>query len=344
MTTRLAPLLASFAACLTLAACGKKASETVTAAPAPASSSAAAPEPVLTKIIVQLDWVAEPEHGGFYQAKAKGFFKDAGLDVQIIPGGPNALVMQKLATGQVDIGQADSTNTLLAIAQDIPVIQIAAVFQNDPSVLMLHDSNPVRRFEQLNGKTIMARPEWAFLPYLKKKYGIDFKLIPQNYSVSNFVANDDLIQQGYFIAEPYHITKEGGDMPRFLYAWDAGFDAYAVLAANKAWLAAHPAEARAFVKAYIKGWNDYLTEDPEPAHALMKQANSNNTEEFMLFSRQMIIDEKLVTGRGAEDGPANTGRITRERFQTQINQLEDLAILPKGKVIVDQAMTTDYLP
>src|SRR4051812_47541938 len=101
MTTRLAPLLASFAACLTLAACGKKAPETVTAAPAPASAPAPAPEPVLTKITVQLDWVAEPEHGGFYQAKAKGFFKDAGLDVQIIPGGPNALVMQKLATGQV---------------------------------------------------------------------------------------------------------------------------------------------------------------------------------------------------------------------------------------------------
>ncbi|CAM2777380.1 ABC transporter substrate-binding protein [Rariglobus hedericola] len=296
------------------------------------------------KIIVQLDWVAEPEHGGFYQAQAKGFFKDAGLDVEIIPGGPNAFVIQKVATGQAHIGQGDSTNTLLAISQGIPVTQIAAVFQNDPSVLMLHAGNPVTRFEDLNGKTLMARPEWAFLPYLKKKYSIDFKLIPQNYSVANFVATKDLIQQGYYIAEPYHIIKAGGEMPRFLYAWDAGFDAYAVLVANKAWLAAHPAEARAFVKAYIKGWNDYLTNDPAPAHALMKAANANNTDEFMLFSRKMIIDEKLVTGRGPEGGSANIGRITRERFQTQINQLEELAILPKDKVTVDQAMTTDYLP
>lgn len=335
---RLPRLFAALAACITLAACGKKAPDTA------ANPSAPAPSPAPTKIIVQLDWVAEPEHGGFYQAQAKGFFKDAGLDVEIIQGGPNAFVMQKLATGQAQIGQGDSTNTLLAVAQDIPVTQIAAVFQNDPSVLMLHDGNPVTRFEDLNGKTLMARPEWAFLPYLKKKYGIDFKLIPQNYSVANFVANPDLIQQGYYIAEPYHIIKAGGQMPRFLYAWDAGFDAYAVVVANKPWLAAHPAEARAFVKAYIKGWNDYLTNDPAPAHALMKQANPNNTDEFMLFSRKMIIDEKLVTGRGPEGGPANTGRITRERFQTQINQLEDLAILPKGKVTVDKAMTTDYLP
>jgi NitT/TauT family transport system substrate-binding protein len=296
------------------------------------------------KIVVQLDWVAEPEHGGFYQAAAKGYFKDAGLDVEIIPGGPNAFVMQKVATGRAQFGQGDSTNTLLAIAQDIPVTQIAAVFQNDPSVLMLHQGNPVKSFADLDGKTVMARAEWAFLPYVQKKYGIKFNLIPQNYSVANFVADKALIQQGYYIAEPYHIIKAGGEMPRFLYAWDAGFDAYAVVVANKAWAAAHPAETRAFVKAYIKGWADYITNDPTPAHELMKKANANNTDEFMLFSRKMIIDEKLVTGRGADGGPANIGRITRERFQTQINQLEDLAILKKGAVTVDQAMTTDYLP
>jgi NitT/TauT family transport system substrate-binding protein len=336
-TSALLQSLTAVVASLAFSACGKKSASVSSAA---ATHASAAP----TQIIVQLDWVAEPEHGGFYQAQAKGFFKDAGLDVEIIPGGPNAFVMQKLATNKAQFGQADSTNTLLAIAQDIPVIQIAAVFQNDPSVFMLHADNPITRFDQLAGQTVMARPEWAFLPYLKKKYGIDFKLIPQNYSVANFVATKDLIQQGYYIAEPYHIIKAGGKMPRFLYAWDAGFDAYAVLVANKSWAAAHPEATRAFVQAYIKGWTDYLANDPTPAHELMKAANSNNTDEFMLFSRKMIIDEKLVTGRGADGGPANIGRITRARFQTQIDQLEDLAILPKGKLTVDQAMTTDYLP
>jgi len=74
-------------------------------------------------IIVQLDWVAEPEHGGFYQALAKGYFKQAGLDVTIIPGGPNGNVMQKIAAGQADIGQSDSTNAILAIAQRSGVSQ-----------------------------------------------------------------------------------------------------------------------------------------------------------------------------------------------------------------------------
>lgn len=337
MNTRIARLLAPLAACALLVGCGKKESSVETA-------SANGARATSDKIIIQLDWVAEPEHGGFYQAQAKGFFKEAGLDVEIIPGGANAFVMQKVATGQAHIGQGDSTNTLVALAQDVPVIQIAAVFQNDPSVFMLHQDNPVTSFEQLDGKTVMARPEWAFVPYLKKKYGIEFSIVPQNYSVANFVADKNLIQQGYYIAEPYHIIKAGGSMPRFLYAWDAGFAAYAVLVANKDWLAAHPDEARALVKAYIRGWNDYLTNDPAPAHALMKEANPNNTDEFMMFSRQMIIDEKLVTGRGPDGGPELTGRISRERFQTQINQLEELGIIPQGKVTVDQAMTTEYLP
>jgi NitT/TauT family transport system substrate-binding protein len=223
------------------------------------------------------------------------------------------------------------------------VTQIGAVFQNDPSALMLHADNPITRFEELNGKTLMARPEWAFLPYLKKKYGIDFQLIPFNFSVANFIANKDFIQQGYYIAEPYFITKGGAKPPKYLYAWDAGFDAYAVLVANKTWAAQHPDQVRAFLRAYIRGWQEYLEGDPAPAHALMKQMNANNTDEFMMFSRQMIIDEKLVIGR-QNGSAAQIGRISRERFQTQINQLEELEILPKGKVTVDQVMTTDYLP
>ncbi|HVU36582.1 MAG TPA: ABC transporter substrate-binding protein, partial [Opitutaceae bacterium] len=87
----------------------------------------------LHRLTVQLDWVAEPEHGGLYQAQARGYFRDEGLDVTLIPGGPNAFVMQKVATDQVSIGQADSTNTLLQQAQGLPVIQFAAVFQDDPS-------------------------------------------------------------------------------------------------------------------------------------------------------------------------------------------------------------------
>jgi NitT/TauT family transport system substrate-binding protein len=319
-----------------MAGCGKKAE--APASPTPGASPAGG-----FKVTVQLDWVPEPEHGGFFQAAAKGYFAESGLDVVLLPGGPNAFGMQKVATGQADISQADSTNVLLAIAEGLPVIHIGAVFQNDPSVLMLHADNPVNRFEDLQGKTIMARPEWAFLPYLRKKYGIDFNIIPQNFSVANFIGNKNFIQQGFYIAEPFHIQQGGAQAPKFLYAWDAGFDAYTVLAANKPWVAKHPDRVRAFLAAYIRGWRDYLEGDPEPAHALMKKLNPNNTDAFLAYSRKMIADERLVTGR-VGGGAAQIGRVSKERFQTQISQLEELGILKKGSLTVDQVVTTAYLP
>lgn len=296
------------------------------------------------RLTVQLDWVAEPEHGGFYQAQAKGYFAAEGLDVTLVPGGPNAFVLAKVATGQADIGQADSTNTLLQQAEGIPVVQFAAVFQDDPSGLLVNADSPVRGFADLQGKTLIARPEWAFLPYLKKKYGLNFSVVPQNFSVTAFLGNKEAIQQGYYIAEPYHITAAGGKEPRFLPTWEAGFRAYAVLVTSRKFARAHPEQLRAFVRAYIRGWQDYLTGDPAAAHALMQAANANNTDAFMLASRQLIIDGQLVTGRGAEGGPDLVGRLSPERYATQIGQLEELGILPRGKVTAAQAMTTDFLP
>jgi NitT/TauT family transport system substrate-binding protein len=321
--------LAIGACMLALAGCSKPATETGAAKP--------------FRITVQLDWVAEPEHGGLYEAAAKGYFRDAGLDVVLLQGGANAFVMQKLATDKADIGQTDSTNALIAISQGLPLIQIGAVFQNDPSVLMLHADNPVKRFEDLNGKTIMARPEWAFLPYLRNKYHIDFNLIPQNFEVANFVSNPNFIQQGFYTAEPFFIVKGGAKYPKFLFAWDAGFDAYTSLAANRPWAARNPDKVRAFMAAYIHGWKDYLFGDPTPANELMKRENPNNSDEFLAFCRDMIIKGKLVIGRNATDD-TQVGRISRERFQVQIQQLEELGIVPKGRLNVDQVMTTDYLP
>jgi NitT/TauT family transport system substrate-binding protein len=305
--------------------------------------TAAEPKP-LAKITVQLDWVAEPEHGGFYQAQARGFFRTEGLDVTIIPGGPGAQVMPSVATGRADIAQADSTNTLLQQAEGLPVVQFAAVFQDDPSGILVHADSTVRKFEDLNGRSIIARPEWAFLKYLEKKYQLKFTIIPQNFSVAAFMANKETLQQGYFIAEPYHISKAGGKMPRFLSTWDAGFRAYAVLVTNRRFAREHPEELRAFVRAYIKGWQDYLDGDPAPAHEAMKKANATNTDEFMMFSRKMIRDEKLVTGRDSDGGPQKIGRIDTARYATQISQLEELGILAKGKVTPANTMTTEYLP
>lgn len=296
------------------------------------------------KITVQLDWVAEPEHGGFYQAEARGYFREAGLDVTLIPGGPGAHVMPSVATGKADIGQADQVGTFQQQAEGLPFVQFAAVFQDDPAGILVHADSSVRTFKDLDGKTVIARPQWPFLEYLKKKYNVKVNTVAQNFSVSAFLSNKEALQQGYYIAEPHHIVKAGGKMPRFLSTWDAGFRAYAVLITNKKFAREHPEELRAFTRAYIRGWRDYLEGDPTPAHEAMKKANSSNTDEFLAFSRKMIIDEKLVTGRDKDGGPQKIGRLDPARYATLVTQLEELTLLPKGKITPANSMTTEFLP
>lgn len=296
-----------------------------------------------TKVTVQLDWFPEPEHGGLYQALAKGWFLEAGLDVTLVPGGPNALVNQRVGTGQAHIGQGESVTTLLDVHKGLPLVQVAAVFQNDPSVFLLHADNPVRDFKDLDSRKIMARPGWIFLDFLRQKYSIDFTIIPFNFSVSNFIADKEFIQQGYYIAEPYFITQGGAPAPRYLYAWDAGYDSYAMLIANRDWATKNPEALRAFLAAYIRGWDDYLHGDPAPAHEAMKAAHDKNTDEFLAFSRQMIIDEKLVVGRDATDS-TRIGRLDSSRYTTQLKTVEDLKLIPTGALKVSDVMSTKYLP
>ena len=150
------------------------------------------------RITVQLDWVPEPEHGGFYQAQAKGFFREEGLEVVLLPGGPGAQVVPSVATGKADVGQADDISTLLQQAEGLPLVQFAAVFQDDPSGILVHADSPVRRFEDLQGKTIIARPGWPFLEFLKRKYGLTVNVVAQNFSSAAFLGNKEALQQGYY--------------------------------------------------------------------------------------------------------------------------------------------------
>ena len=292
----------------------------------------------LFKINVQLDWVAEPEHGAFYTAEAMGYFIEEGLDVNLVQGGPNSLSINKVATGQADLGQADSTNVILAIEGGAPVINVASVFQNDPSVLMMQEDCPVEEWKDLEGMTVMVRPEWAFIPYLKKKYDIDFDIVPQNFELGRLISDKNFVQQGFYIAEPFFVKQQGIDL-KFLYAWDTGFDAYTTLFANKAFAHSNPEELKAFIRALKKGYRYYIEEDPQPAHNIMLEINKKASPEFLDFSRAMIIDASLQ-----KTEETDYLDISRDRYQTQLNQLTDLEIIEAGSVKVDQVMTDQFIP
>jgi len=304
--------------------------------PSEAESAGAKPPPF--KLTVQLDWVAESEHGAFYTAQARGFFRDENLDVTLLQGGPNAYSLNKVATNQAQLGQADSTNVLLAIQSGAPLVNIAALFQHDPSVLMMQEANPVKDWKDLDGRTIMARPEWAFLPYLRKKYGISFSVIPQNYDLGHLAVDSSFIQEGFYIAEPYQLVTKGIKL-KFLTCWDTGFDAYNTIFTNRNFAREHGEQLRGFLRALYRGYQEYAEHDPAPAHAIMLKINPKVTPEYLDWSRQQILTARLPRG---EDADYLT--ITPARYQRQISQLEELGILPASALKVEDVMDASFLP
>jgi NitT/TauT family transport system substrate-binding protein len=307
--------------------------------PTPAGTAAARQ---LTPVTVQLDWVPEPEHGGLFQALAKGYFAEEGLDVTLRPGGANVMVLETVAAGDAQIGQSSSTQVIRAAARGIPVTNVAAVFHEIPTALILHADNPIDRFDQLGGQTIMARPEALWIPFLKQRYGIDFKVMAQNFGIGLFLNDPAFIQEGFYIAEPYFMEKAGAQV-KLLTLDEGGWHAYATLFAKKKFLERQPEAARAFIRAYVRGWKDYLEGDPEPGNALMKKMRSDGvSDEFLTYSREMILQHHLATGDPASG--EGYGTISPARMQQEIDTLVELGVLQPGQVSVEQVLALPFVP
>src|SRR3954452_7077561 len=111
------------------------------------------------KLSFGTNWVAEAEHGGFYQAVADGTYKKHGLDVTIVPGGPQVNNRMLLLAGKIDFFMsANCLQSFDAVAQKIPVIAVSAVFQKDPQVLLTHPG-AAEKFEDLKKLTILVSSE-----------------------------------------------------------------------------------------------------------------------------------------------------------------------------------------
>src|SRR5687767_1562686 len=134
----------------------------------------------LDKVSFGTNWVAQGEHGGFYQALADGTYRKHGLDVTIVQGGPNANNRILLASGKLDFFM--SANTLQsfdAVEQKVPLVPVAAIFQKEPQVLIAHPDQGIDRFEDLKRLTLFISKEGiaTYFQWLKADYGFDEKRV-----------------------------------------------------------------------------------------------------------------------------------------------------------------------
>jgi NitT/TauT family transport system substrate-binding protein len=308
----------------------------------PAAAAAPAPgDPAARRrVVLQTDWFPQAEHGGFYQALARGFYADAGLEVEIWPGGPGAGIKSKVVRGDAAFGLNRGDDILLAASRGLPLVMVAATMQHDPMALMVHESSPVRSFPDLAGRVVIGNVGMAYLPYLEAKYGITFEKRQNTYGLGEFLANPALVQQCVVTSEPFFARQRGRPV-RTLSLASAGYDCYHVIFCRRELTRTSPELVRAFVHASIRGWRDYLSHDPGPAHALILQRNREMTPELLQFSRSELILRSLVQGDPAQG--EDIGQLSLERVRQEMELLLALKIQEVPVAIGDVA-TREFLP
>lgn len=280
------------------------------------------------------NWLAQGEHGGFYQAVADGTYEKFGLDVTIVQGGPQAPNRTLLVAGKIDFYMAGTLSAFDAVKQGIPIVIVAALFQKDPQVFLAHPDQGIEKFADLAkletlfmGKDIYTTVfEWM------KALNVGFKdaqYKPYQFTSAPFLADNNSAQQGYLTSEPYAIEKAAGWAPKVFLLADEGFAPYSTtIMTQRGMIEAKPDLVQRFVDASIIGWYNYLYGDNAAANALIKKDNPEMTDGQLAYSLEKMKEYGIVdSGDALELG---IGCITQTRFKQIFDQMAELGIVDAG--------------
>ena len=281
----------------------------------------------LIPVKLQTDWYPQPEHGGFYDALIRGYYKDEGLDVTILPGGPYVSTDQEVSVGDAQFAMGSSDHILQVIGNGLPLVAVAATMQHDPQALMVHQDSPVHSFGDLNGHAVAIRfGASTWFEFLVKRYQLkNVREIPATYSVANFLQDPEYIQQIFVTSEPF-FARQSGVPVRTLLISEAGYDPYRVFLTSRSFLQQHPEVVAKFVRASLRGWRDYLIH-PDDINAAIAKLNPAMSVPQMKFSYEGLRDQHFITG-DAPNG-ADLGRFDPARWTSMYQQLLDLKVIQK---------------
>ncbi len=281
----------------------------------------------LAKIVFQADWYPQPEHGGFYTALAKGYYKDEGLDVSILPGGPYISVEKQVSAGSAQFGMGSSDKVLESNAQGQTLVAVGATMQHDPQGIMVRKDSPIHSFADLNGHSIAIKVgESTWFEFVVKRFQLNnVHVVPSMMNVANFVADPQYIQQAFATSEPF-FAHQAGIETRVLLVSDAGYSPYRVMYTTREYLQQHPEIVGKFVRASLKGWKEYLN-DPTAAHAMIAKLNPALNAEWMQFTWQQLRDGHFVSGE--DPSGSQLGQMDPKRWTTMYEQLVDLKVISK---------------
>jgi NitT/TauT family transport system substrate-binding protein len=320
-----AQIAIAIALALALAACGGKKEDK----PSPAQGSATgigATAPTTKKHTLTLDWVPEPQFGGFYAARETGAFVRQGLDIDIKPRGQGQtwkLVAEKVT----DFATTAADQVLIAREQGADVVAIFATYQTFPQGIMVHKARGFSKIDDVFASpgTLEAEDN-TWLKYLLAKFpGTKVKLTSNSPGIATFLAKKDLSKQCFVTSEPLLAAAAGSDPQAFLIA-DAGYNPYVtVVIARGEMVRNDPETIKKMIAALRDGWRSYL-DDPSAANAVMGKINRDM--DAATFAESAKVQKPLI--ETDETKATALGEMTTARWQTLAQQLVDLKVLSKA--------------
>ena len=305
----------------------------------PRTGDADAPAPQLRPVRLLLNWFPEAEHGGFYAAKELGYYRDAGLDVDIVPGGRTAVVAQELTLGRAEFGVANADDVLTAAQQEAPLVAVMTPMQHTPRCILVRADSGIEGFDELRGMTLLLDSSRAFVPFLQSLGYLkdDVTITPYFGSVAPLAAGKGYGCQGYTFSEPFLAEQQGIDV-NVLRVSELGYDPYcSLLVTTRGLIDKEPELVAAMTRASARGWESYL-QDPAPANAAILKVNDQQMTAEALEFGAAAIRELATVPEGMAFGEMEQGR-----WQTLIGQLEKVGFIDRGAIAADEVYTNRFL-
>ena len=321
-------------------------SKTVPTIPALALALAALPASAqeLEEVAFGTNWLAQAEHGGFYQSVADGTYEACGLDVEIVPGGPQVNNRALMLAGRLDFHMGgDMLQAFNAVEEGIPVIAVAAIFQKHPQVILAHPES-AETWEDLKDLTLMIGDNGyaSYYQWMIAAHGFTAEQRePYTFNPAPFIADPGKGMQGYLSSEPYAVEKEGGFTPAVFLIADNGYSSYATTIETMAeTIADRPEVVECFVEGSIEGWYTYLYGDRSAADALILEANPELSQDKLDFAVRRMLEEGIVDSGDAET--MGIGVMTEAKVQEFFDLIVDAGVIA-GDVDWRASFTTDFV-
>lgn len=271
-----------------------------------------------------LNWKAEPQFGGFYQALRDDLFKKAGLEVQILEGGSGTPTIQMVVSGKTEYAVVSADEVVLSHARGAKnVIALFATYQTNPQAIMTHEARDYKSLDELLADPKATLLWQAGLPYalfLKKtRPNFKAKTAPYLGGLTHFQKDPMVAQQAFITSEPLAARRAGLPHRAFLVA-DAGYNPYTTVLVTQAdrWKE-KPEEVKKVVAAVREGWSRYL-KDPTATNAFMHGLNKSMDLDTFGESARAQTDLIQVPGRPL-------GEMSEGRWRNLVDQLSDLKLI-----------------